>query len=328
MRVPLALLAEYAVVKSDGSFYVIAGGFDTVQFASYPQTLDRLSLAVKVSLDVGERTRPNLITLQFHGPDGTSFAPPTDVAIAPNAGSTLPPIFNFVYNLTAVRLERQGMYEVRVLSGAEEKAATSFQARTVEGRAASTEARASLYGDAFRAYRVGDTATAERLFRALVDENPSWALARNALGFIMLAKGDGAAALEHFQTAQQLGAGIPDMLDVNVACCHYLLGHWQRALDDFEYALRTHTMSSPPIFLAAINEDGVVPVELATAGDYVALVALNAGWSAIRLRQIDAAQRHLRNCRASIDDEGAPLELSDSLQQAEAALNQLEMDRD
>jgi tetratricopeptide (TPR) repeat protein len=316
MKVPFALFAEYAVAKPDGAFYIVAGGADAMECDEFPHRLDRLSLAVKVIVEPAERLIPSFITIRFVGPNGEAFAPFTDITITPQpvASHSESVAVNFVYNLMSVVLPRPGEYVATVNLQDAELARASFRAR---GKGTQTVAASGIseYQAAFTAFQSGEVERAEALFRQLVARVPAWSLAQNALGFVLLTRGDASAALDRFMDAKRLEAGNPELLDVNVACCYYVLRDYQKALSDLEYCLRTYTLSSLSLLLA-IHADRLVPTTLSTAGDYVALLALNAGWSALRAHDYTVARTYLTLCRASIDVEGAPRQLTESLDDA------------
>jgi tetratricopeptide (TPR) repeat protein len=197
-----------------------------------------------------------------------------------------------------------------------------FTARPSSGDTG-TPAGAAEYQAAFDAFKRGDAEQAEAIFRAILQKMPAWGLAHNALGFILLARGNATAALASFREAERLQATVPDILQMNIGCCLYLMGAFADAVRNFEACLHRKVVSTPAILMVIVG-DGFEQVEVVTPGDYVMLASLNAGWGALSLRDLATAQRHLNVARASLDPETTSQTFVNAMIKADEALADLE----
>jgi hypothetical protein len=295
MRIPMVLIAEYAVAKSDGSFYIVGGGFDAVNVASFPHTMDRLSLAVRAAIESSDPPDPTVLTARFTDPQGAELFKPLQVTVTLRPEATLPATVNLVWNFAPVPIRIAGVYTVGVYFQGREVANAQFTARGQAGAGP----RDSDYVTAFQAYAAGDVGKAEQLMRALAEREPTWSTSQNALGFILLARGEAREALAYLEESRRLGYAQSEVLNVNIACCHYLLGHRDIALTGFQECLHSQTLRTAAI-LAGLNDDSVFTIHVQTPQEYFALVALNATWSALP-NNLGAAREYLQLARTLSD---------------------------
>jgi tetratricopeptide (TPR) repeat protein len=298
MRIPSILIAEYAVAKPDGRFYIVGGGFDKVDAPTFPHTIDRLSLAVRAEIESSDPPGPTTLNVVFTDPQGNELFKRRQVTITLRAAATFPAPVNLVWDYAPVTLRGPGIYTLSVSFQAREVANAQL---TANGPTSELEAREAEYSTAFQAYARGDVAKGEQLVRALADKEPGWYLAQNALGFILLAQGKASEALRRFEDARRLGYLQLEILDVNVACCRYLLGDVAGALAGFEECLRTHSITGGSAILTGLNGDEVFTIHVETPQEYLALVGANAAWSALRDRNLDVARRYLQLARTFSD---------------------------
>ena len=323
MRVPVAMMAEYAATKADGGFYVVAGGFDGLVCDRFPYTVPHLSVALKLVLEPAEQ-HGTIVTLRFVCPNDEAFVDAVDLAIRPvePAMGDNEAVVNVVYNLVNVVLKSPGRHTMTVTRAGHDLSSSWFTARPPSTVSAPTVG-VPEYQMAFETFRRGDAEQSEVLFRALVEKMPAWGLAHNALGFVLLARGNASAALDSFHEAERLQATTPDLLQMNMGCCLYLMGAFADALRYFEACLHRKVVSTPAILMVIV---GARPeqVDVETPGDYVMLASLNAGWSALSLRDQTAAARHLNVARASMDPETTSQTFIDAMAMADEALAHLE----
>jgi hypothetical protein len=323
MRVPVAMMAEYATTKTDGGFYVVAGGFDSLECDHFPYTVPHISIALKLILEPVEQ-HGAIVTLRFIGPDDQAFVDAVDIAIRPVAPAMgdNEAVVSVVYNLVNVALKSPGRHTMTVSLAGHDLSSCWFTARSPSTASPSTVGVAE-YQRAFEAFGRGDLQQAETLFHALVGEMPLWGLAHNALGFVLLARDNPSAALDSFREAERLQATAPDLLQMNMGCCRYLMGAFADAIRNFQACLHRKVVSTPAILMAIVG-DGLEQVSVVTPGEYVMLASLNAGWSALRLRDQPTAERHLNVARASMDPETTSQTFMSAMAKAEEALADLE----
>jgi hypothetical protein len=84
-----------------------------------------------------------------------------------------------------------------------------------------------------------------------------------------------------------------ELLEANIASCYYLLGNAEASLALFENCLNARSFSGASV-LHGLSSDGLFLVSLPSAGAYARLMALNAGWSAMRVGRKDLPARFLR----------------------------------
>jgi tetratricopeptide (TPR) repeat protein len=166
----------------------------------------------------------------------------------------------------------------------------------------------------FAAFDPKDLDLAEQRLRAVVDAATGIGMAHNNLGFVLLAKGQVEDALAAFRRAEDRDSDRLEVIEANMACCHYLLGYAADSSALFESCLSARSFKSPGI-LYGISGDRLFLVSVKSATAYTQLMALNAAWSASRAGNRDLAARRATTVA------GAPLQdLADSLNKLRAEL--------
>jgi tetratricopeptide (TPR) repeat protein len=125
----------------------------------------------------------------------------------------------------------------------------------------------------------GNIEAAVGVFRQVVQQFPHSPDALNNLGFALLTAGKFEEALDFFRRAKGEGYVYSEFLEANVACCYYGLGRSQEAFAVFPTLMRA-PLRSPGGFLLALGRSKAESVQLQSNGDYISLMALNAGRSA------------------------------------------------
>lgn len=152
--------------------------------------------------------------------------------------------------------------------------------RALEPEVTPESVAGSLLSSAYHEFFAGRLAEAQSLVRAVVERYPLVAGGHNNLGFLLLVDGRYEDALRHLQRASQLEFDEREVLDFNLACCRYALGDFTDALEGFAACLAKPLASDA--VLCVIADQTLSALTLKSAADYVALCALNAGWSAVR----------------------------------------------
>jgi hypothetical protein len=305
MRIPLALLADYATAhQTDGKLYVTGGGVRSLPFAVFPAIQPHLALALGIEVGPAELGRDHTLTIEASGPTDEAIFRPVSVTftVQPGKDPTKAGYFHFVSNMDNVSFPAEGDYAFLIAIDAEQLERVEVRAERSSDAQRAIEANAlpeanALLRDGYAAFNRGDTADAEAMFRTLAARFPKVADGHNNLGFVLLAKGDAAAALEAFAEARQLGYLQNEINDANVACALYLSGDAAAALRVFTDCLQTHVFRTPAT-LFCIGPSGLFPVELKSAADYASLMALNAAWSAQSAGDASATAHYLDGARA------------------------------
>jgi len=152
-----------------------------------------------------------------------------------------------------------------------------------------------LLMDGYHAFAEGDADRAERIFRDVVERYPNAPGGHNNLGFVLLSKGDAATALASFTKARELGYELTEVSYANYGTAVYLVGNYDLAVRLFEYCLQQVFRGVATLFV--INESKVFPIELHSASEYVALMTLNAAWSALKSGDPLRMTRHFEAAR-------------------------------
>lgn len=290
----MAVLADFALAHDDGKLYITGGGLHQLTFGKLPAVYPRISLALEVEFAPAERTSAQTLLIQATDPAGQAFIKPEllSVALAPALvplGASHAPIVYHMQNLT---FQQEGEYVFTVSIGAEQMVSLPVRATILPGLATELSAMIDLLQQGFTAFGARDLDTAERLFRSVIETMPSFAMAHNNLGFVLLEKGQVSGALAEFQKAGETGFDRLELLEANMGCCHYLLGDVAASLALFDSCLNARSFSGGSI-LHGIGGDQLFLVSLPSAGAYTQLMALNAGWSAFRVGNRDIASRRL-----------------------------------
>jgi hypothetical protein len=293
VKVVLAFLADHAVAHDDGKVYVIGGGVDRLQVPSFPATWPSLALVVKLAFQPAEYGRPMTIELRaVSATDGAAISAPRRMSIQPTAtfetvGDSVP--FPFVHNMRDLSFPAEGLYRFEVLANEVEMARVEL---AVVGVAVATEVAETfdLLRQGFAAFRVGDGEKAESLFRSVVERQPDLGMAHNNLGFTLLVRQDADGALEEFALASKNGFGASEVMIPNLACCAYIKHAYIDAARGFATAMAGGFPASDT-FLLLISLDALYPIPLHSAGDYVALMAINGAWCKLKLGDLQSASQ-------------------------------------
>lgn len=119
MRVPLAVIADYANVSRDGKLNIM-GIFDTINARSFPAIHRGARLVVRFESDVLERGAIKELGIELHDADG-------DVLLAAHrpleipVDTSLTATFDYILDLKLLRFDRAGDYAFRVLVDGELK---------------------------------------------------------------------------------------------------------------------------------------------------------------------------------------------------------------
>ena len=305
MRIPLALLADHATAHpTDGKLYITGGGVKSLPFAVFPAIQPHLALALGIEVGPAELGRDHTLSIEASGPTDEAIFRPVSVTftVPPGKDPTKAGYFHFVSNMDNVSFPVEGDYAFLIAIDAEQLEQVEVRAERSGDVQKAVEANAlreadALLRDGYAAFNQGDTAAAEAMFRTVASRFPKIAAAHNNLGFVLLAKGDAAAALEAFAKAKQLGYPQNEINDANVACALYLSGDAVAALRVFTDCLQTHIFRTPAT-LFGIGPSGLFPIELKSAADYASLMALNAAWSAQSAGNVSATTHFLDGARA------------------------------
>jgi tetratricopeptide (TPR) repeat protein/transcriptional regulator with XRE-family HTH domain len=148
----------------------------------------------------------------------------------------------------------------------------------------------SLISMGFVAYENGNTEEALRIFQAATERFPNSSVAWNNYGFVLLTQGQYRQALGALQRAAELGPDDEAITLFNIACCHYMVGEYNLAFEGFRACMRL----TPPTraLLNIVDGKQVVRIDVRAAGDYMALVALNAAWSAFQAGNMRAVNEY------------------------------------
>jgi hypothetical protein len=304
VRLPVAILADHALAHPiDGKLYITGGGLRRLEFAAFPATHARLSLALGIEIDAGDVGVDHQLTIVPHGPDGRPFFKPIGVTFIVGAKSTPAEqgYVHFVSNMDKVTFPEPGEYGFVIAVDGEEMGSLRLLAETrkaKEAEPAGTNEVDTLLGEGFVSFGRGDLAAAEAAFRQVTTRFPSAAGGHNNLGFVLLSKGDGASALEELSQARDLGYPQTEINAANIAAAHYSTGNAKQALDGFAACLATQVFRGPAL-LFGIGPEGLFPHQVSSAGEYATLMSLNAAWSAYRLGDAAAMDRYLAAASAS-----------------------------
>lgn len=302
MKITLAVLADFALAHADGKLYITGGGLHQLTFGKLPAVFPRISLALEVEFSPAERASTQTLLIQAADPAGQAFIKPELLSVAPTP--TLVPVrashVPIVYHMQNLTFQHEGEYVFTVSIGTEQMVSLPLRATILPGLTTELSAMIDLLQQGFTAFGARDLDTAEGLFRSVIEAMPSFAMAHNNLGFVLLDKGQVDEALVEFQKAGETGFDRLELLDANMGCCHYLLGNPAASLYLFDGCLNSRSFSSGSI-LHGIGGDNLFLVSLPSAGAYTQLMALNAGWSAFRAGQRDVAMRRLEIATSLVD---------------------------
>ena len=119
MRVPLALLADYANVTSDGKLNIM-GTFNTIRAVGFPSTHPQMRLITVMETDPAERGTTKTIEIVLLDADGNKLLQ-IGGSLQVAADAPLAQRFNQIVELTGVQFPRPGAYSFRISVNGEEK---------------------------------------------------------------------------------------------------------------------------------------------------------------------------------------------------------------
>ena len=129
MRVPLAVLADYANVTADGKLNIM-GIFNQINAAAVPVVHPQMQLVFVMESDPQERGQTKQMEVHLLDPDGkTLLRIGAPVQIPEDAPLTAR--FNQMIQLNLVRFERYGDHSFRISVGGQEQQAIAFQVNQV-----------------------------------------------------------------------------------------------------------------------------------------------------------------------------------------------------
>lgn len=317
--IPLALLAEYAIAHSDDNrLSIVGGGIRSLYYPSFPATQQRLALVLGLEFPAASSPEVHRMRIQAQGPtDEVPVKPVIATLTVMPVGDDQPGYVHFVYNMEQLRFAAPGLYRFVVLI--DDAPACEVPLRVLAMPGPREEAGTRL-NEGYAAFASGKVEEAKGIFEGLVEQFPDFAAGHNNLGFVLLSMGDGQRALEAFDHARALGYSQPEILDANIGCAHYVRGDPVSASIFFDQCLRVHGYRGGAL-LYGIASEGLFPVDVKSASDYVGLMMLNRAWSSFRSGDRSGALLHLGGARAgelSHRDE----ESGKSFSQSVAALEQ------
>ncbi len=303
MRLTLAMLADFALAHPDGKLYITGGGLHSLQVGEFPATHPHVSLALELYAEPTDAGRAHTVLIQAHGPSGEVFIAPTLLS-APSSSpiSADPQFVQFIFNMSEIVFPQAGVYTFAIDVDDIRQAEVALRVTQGVGvQLESTAEAATLLARGYESFASGDLLAAEEQFRSAIEITPQFSMAHNNLGFVYLANGQVERALASFNRARELRFGRLELLDANCACCYYLLDNYSAALPLFETSLANGVFVGSSVLFGICRSD-LFLVHLPSASAYSALMALNAGWTALRMGQLEISRRHLEIARAIQDD--------------------------
>jgi len=316
MKVTVALLADHAVAQDDGKVYVLGGGLDRHVSATFPCTIS-LALVIKVAFVSGECGREHRLVSRILAPSGEDARPavvyPLRPILRPEAPGDVVSV-PFVQNVKDLPLSEPGTFTFVV--GVEDAGPplaqldlVVLQGPNLRGPAADVLTQSLNAG--FQAFDAGHFEAAVTIFEKAATDFPNSADVHNNLGFTLMVARQPDRAIQAFAEAARLGYRQTELLQANRACCAYLSGAYEEALEGFQALLQSR-FGSPFAVLCAIQADDLHPLWLKSSGDLVAMAALNAGWAASRAGHRHRAEQFSQMAiagRLSFSDHNGSLDL-------------------
>jgi hypothetical protein len=292
VRVTLALLAEYAVVEDDGKLHILAGGLEQLRVPNFPFVQSHLALVMKIAFESHECERQHVLQIQFVDDSGMEVRPAHTFSVSPQPPPEIIPADDdspvaasshvfvpVVHNMRDVKFDKPGQYVVTVvLPNGMSSTAIPLE---VIGPLENERSLQALLNAGYHSFVSGDLDGAWAIFDQAVRTHPDSATAQNDFGFVSLARGRAAEALQSFDRARQLGFQLTELTDANIACCKYLLGDFHDAFGSFRRLMGVSLQNNPSV-LYALDRGDIRPIQLTAAVHFVSLMALNAGYSALR----------------------------------------------
>jgi hypothetical protein len=75
MKLEFAIFANTAQVAEDGTINMVGGGFDILQAAAFPATVQQMTLVARVLVSPGEFSRKHTLQAKIVGPGGKVIRP-------------------------------------------------------------------------------------------------------------------------------------------------------------------------------------------------------------------------------------------------------------
>lgn len=291
MKLQLFVLADYAEAHA-GKFTLVGAGTHRLSFSSFPTSPAHLSVAVRLSFTPEESGQSHGISIAARSTSGRAIMDPLQLDVRPYGniqGDTDEVVADFVCHLSNIVFPEPGEYVLELSDGTDTLGSLAF--RVLSARVSVAPAWHANLREAFLAFQEGRLQKAESLLAEVTRAAPSLPAGHNNLGFVLLNQRRFDEALKHFREARRLNYEEPEILGVNMGCCLYGLQLWSDAKEEFAQCLQ---LPSPPPggILCCIEEDEMFVLNLRSARDYVALVALNLAWCAFRLSQPDVSRDH------------------------------------
>ena len=302
--VPLAVLADHAIAHpADQRLYMLGGGIREMEFFAFPAKVNELALALGLEFSADDlQTDSHSLRIESSGPEPDPPVKPISATLDVPRDPAHPDqsvYFHAVYNLVDITLPREGEYIFSVFVDEQLCAQVPLRAQLAIGDLPAELQADLLLNEGYRSFAAGDIAAAESIFRDVSTRFPDVAGGHNNLGFLLLGQGHADGALSSFGRARELAYVHPELLDVNMGCCHYLLRDYVSARLFFDQCLRSRGFQGAEAMLFAIHETSLFPVTLHSAADYTALVMLNGAWSALRAGDRPTAMRYIAGAESS-----------------------------
>jgi hypothetical protein len=298
LKLALALLADFAIAHADGKLYVTGGGIRSLEFSTFPGTHLKLALALGFEFSAEELGTPHPVRIEAKGPGGEAVVRPAEFFLHVPADEPPPAYLNLVYNMERVVFPTEGDYIFTIIIDGKSAGEVPLRINTARLLSMLTPA-AELLQTAYTAFAAGEAKTAAALIRQVTERFPNEPSAWNNLGFVLLADRQAASAKEALIRARNLGYARPEIVEANLGCAEYLLNNPRAALVSFERCI--HELGfTPSALLFGIGGQELFPLELHSADDFVALMSLNAAFSARALGEESTVQSRLK--RAEVTD--------------------------
>jgi hypothetical protein len=285
VRITSLILAESAIAHDDGTFSILGGGIDRLSYPQFPAIVPQLSLACKLLFDHSETGREHSLEIRAFNPKQEMFLPLFGLVVAPVAGAAEDngrASINFAYNMRDTVYAEPGTYRFGIWTMSHELGGTDLRLlRSVSQPQPPDNTLAGALQMGFRAFMNGDIAEAGRIFQRLVERFPDSPDAHNNLGFTLLAQSRPEEAAGLFAAALSKQPQYRELVEANLAACHFLMRDYLTAADTFQ-RLMPMPLKSPGSVLFAVGRSNVQLVQLVSGTDYLALMALNGSRSAFQ----------------------------------------------
>jgi tetratricopeptide (TPR) repeat protein len=294
------MIADFAIAHdTDGKLYVTGGGLRSLRFQSFPAGYPRLSLAIGLELDEGDKGTPHVIRIHVSGPTPEPIIKAQELTINAPASAQAPLYANFVFNADRVVFPSSGDYGFDIAIDGKTAVTVPLRVEALAGPPPLSVQAAELLLRAYTEFNAGDTRASTATLRDVTKRFPNDPNGWNNLGFVMLASGQSVQeAREVLLRAVELKFSRPEIAEANLGCAEYLAGSYAAALALFEGCIRERGFAGSAV-LCGIDDDALFTVSLTSAADYSALMHLDAGWSALRLGTTDRAAHFLEGCQSA-----------------------------